>query len=81
VPAENPFEKEPFGPVDFGRLIFLFAVLIALLAFLGLYVYFAFSVRDEQSWARIKDVFQVILPTLTGFLGTAVAFYFGKPNK
>ena len=77
----NPFEKEPFGVVDLGRLIFTFVVLFALLGFLGFYCYAAMSTKDQEIWARIKDAFQVILPVVTGVLGTVVAFYFGKPKS
>jgi hypothetical protein len=78
VPAKNPFQREPFGLIDWGRLLFAFIVLLALLLFLGFYFYFSVTVNSKESWDRIKDASQVILPVITGTLGTVVAFYFGK---
>jgi len=77
----NPFEKERAGVVDVGRLLFAFILLFALLGFLGSYFYLAVHTKDADSWARIKDASQVILPTVTGLLGTVVAFYFAKQGK
>ena len=53
-------------------------MLFALLGFLGFYFYLSIAAKDTASWERIKEAFQVILPTITGTLGTVVAFYFGK---
>jgi hypothetical protein len=85
VTENSPFESEPFretpvNVIDWGRLIFTFVLLFALLGFLATYVYLSISTKGED-WGRIKDAFQVILPTLTGILGTAVVFYFGKPHR
>jgi hypothetical protein len=81
VPLESePFEEKSVSVIDWGRLIFTFIVLISLLGFLGLYFYFAVITTDKEAWTRIKDAFQVILPVVTGILGTVVAFYFGKPK-
>ncbi len=79
--VSSPFEREPFGVIDVGRLIFTFVVLAALLAFLGAYFYLSVTTVDKEAWTRIKDAFQVILPVVTGILGTVVAFYFGKPKS
>jgi hypothetical protein len=76
----EPFQETPVTIIDWGRLIFTFVILFALLGFLGFYVYLSVTTKGED-WERIKDAFQVILPTLTGILGTAVAFYFGKPSQ
>jgi len=76
----DPFEEKSVNVIDWGRLIFTFILLFALLAFLGTYVYLSVT-RSGDDRTRIKDAFQVILPTLTGLLGTAVVFYFGKPGK
>jgi hypothetical protein len=81
VASDNPFEKEPVGVIDVGRLIFTFIVLFALLAFLGLHLYYAVTAKDQETWARVKDASQVILPIVTGILGTVVAFYFGKSKN
>ncbi len=81
MPPANPFDKEPAGVIDVGRLVFTFIVLFALLGFLVVYFYFAVVTVDKEAWTRIKDAFQVILPVVTGILGTVVAFYFGKPKN
>jgi hypothetical protein len=81
VPARNPFQKEPFGVVDWGRLVFAFVLLFALILYLGFYFYFAATTPSKESWDRIKDAGQVICPVITGILGTVVAFYFGKPKR
>jgi purine-cytosine permease-like protein len=77
---QDPFEEKSVNVIDWGRLIFTFVLLFALLGFLCLYVYLSATTKGED-WTRIKDAFQVILPILTGVLGTAVVFYFGKPGK
>ena len=86
MPLDNPFEKEPVGVIDLGRLVFTFLVLIALLGsdcsvgFPRCLFLLAVTTGDKETWIRIKDAFQVILPVVTGILGTVVAFYFGKPK-
>jgi hypothetical protein len=79
--VDNPDEyiqQSPVSFIDWGRLIFAFTILFAMLGFLGFYFYLSVFTKDADAWARIKDAFQVILPTVTGVLGTVVAFYFGK---
>ena len=75
------FGKTPVNVIDWGRLLFAFILLFALLGFLGFYLYFSVTARDADSWSRIKDAFQVILPVIAGTLGTVVAFYFGKARN
>jgi hypothetical protein len=75
------FERIPVNVIDWGRLLFAFILLFALLGFLGSYFYFSVTTKDPGSWDRIKEAFQVILPTITGTLGTVVAFYFGKATS
>jgi hypothetical protein len=74
------FQEKPVNVIDWGRLIFTFVVLFSLLGFLAVYIYLEATTKGDD-WTRIKDAFQVILPTLTGILGTAVVFYFGKLGK
>jgi uncharacterized membrane protein YsdA (DUF1294 family) len=76
-----PFKKTQTGIIDWGRLLFAFILLLALIAFLGLYLYLSVTTKDSESWNRIKESFQVILPAVTGFLGTVVGFYFSKSRE
>jgi hypothetical protein len=74
------FERIPVNVIDWGRLLFAFILLLTLIGFLGAYFYLSVT-SSKESWDRIKDAFQVILPTITGTLGTVVAFYFGKARE
>ena len=62
-------------------LNFTFVLLLALLILVGIYLFAALTVKEPETWTRTKDAFQVILPVVTGLLGTVVAFYFGKPKS
>ena len=68
-------------PEDWVRIFVTCLFSAALVAFLGLYLYYSVSISDKESWARVKEAFGVILPALTGTLGTVIGFYFGKGSK
>jgi len=72
------FISTPVPPEDWLRIVVTLLFSVALVAFLGLYLYFAVTVRDNDMWARTKEAFSVILPAVTGTLGTVIGFYFGK---
>jgi hypothetical protein len=43
-------------------------------------VYVAFAnVGDPQKWGNTKQLLDVLIPTESALLGTAVAFFFGLP--
>jgi hypothetical protein len=80
--AVNPpefFTTTPLPPEDKLGLAWLFS--IAFLLFLAIYLYEAITLRDNDSWTRVKEAFGVVLPALTGTLGTVIGFYFGNRNK
>ena len=54
---------------------------ITFIAFLVLYLSAAFFVPSDAGWTRMKEAFGVILPALTGTLGTVIGFYFGNRNQ
>jgi len=80
MPVNPPplFTSTPVPPEDWLRIVVTLLFSVALVGFLGLYLYFAVTVRDSDMWARTKEAFSVILPALTGTQGTVIGFYFGK---
>ncbi len=60
-------------------ITWLFAV--TFVVFLVVYLCAAFAIQSDAAWSRAKDAFGVILPALTGTLGTVIGFYFGNPKK
>jgi len=80
----GPFELEKTDPVhaeDWLRITITLLFSVALIAFLGLYLFFAVHIQGNGTWAQTKEAFAVILPALTGTLGTVIGFYFGNRNK
>lgn len=71
------FTATPVQPEDRLRFAVTLLFSIAFILALGVYLYAAFATSDN-AWARIKEAFGVILPALTGSLGTALGFYFGN---
>jgi type II secretory pathway component PulF len=45
------------------------------------YLYDAATIAQDAVWSRTKEAFAVILPALTGILGTVIGFYFGKGSR
>ena len=62
--------KEKTARVIAAGLIFIVLLVIT----------FQFSVtllvEDEQKYSRLSDVFNVVFPVITGFLGSAISYYF-----
>ena len=77
----GPFSGIPTPPEDWLRIVVTLLFSIALVAFLGFYLYSAVTIGSDPTWQRIKEAFGVILPALTGTLGTVIGFYFGNRNK
>lgn len=49
---------------------------LAMLSLLGLVVGFALAASLTPSWSSAKDAILIVLPTVSGFVGFAVGFYF-----
>jgi hypothetical protein len=74
----GPFTAHPVQPEDWLRIVVTLLFSLALIAFLGVYLYEAATVQAKDTWDRLKEAFGVVLPALTGTLGTVIGFYFGK---
>ena len=71
--GEKPYSAEKQR--DYVRL----TVTVGLLAIFGYLVIFA-SVESASwpaHWAQAKEMLQIILPAITGIIGTVIGFYFG----
>jgi hypothetical protein len=68
-------------PEDWLRIFITLLFSLALVIFLGVYLYDAVTIQGDKTWAQAKEAFGVILPALTGILGTVIGFYFGNRNK
>ncbi len=77
----GPFSGIPTPPEDWLRIIITLLFSLALVAFLAIYLYSAIAITNEPTWQRVKESFGVILPALTGTLGTVIGFYFGNRNR
>lgn len=69
---------KPYSPErqrDYVRLV----VTCGLLLILGYLVVFATveSASYPSHWAQTKEMLQIIMPALTGIIGTVIGFYFG----
>ena len=57
----------------------MFVTLGLLASFLGLIVWACReSVNSVVLWTQTKDMLQIILPALSGLLGSVIGFYFGS---
>jgi len=77
----GPFSGSPTPPEDWMRIVVTLLFSLALVAFLAFYLYESVTIVSEGNWQRIKEAFGVVLPALTGTLGTVIGFYFGNRNK
>jgi uncharacterized membrane protein HdeD (DUF308 family) len=53
-----------------GALTILIAVAAAVAAF-----------GSKEHWEETKEMLQILLPAVTGLLGSAIGFYFGAQSK
>ena len=78
---ENPEQRlySPERQRDYVRL----TVTVGLLAIFGYLVVFATfeSASWPQHWQQAKEMLQIILPAITGIIGTVIGFYFGSANR
>jgi hypothetical protein len=77
----GPFSGIPIPPEDWLRMFVTVLFSVALVTFLGVYLYDAVTIQGNGTWAQAKEAFGVILPALTGTLGTVIGFYFGNRTK
>jgi hypothetical protein len=75
------FSTSPVPPEDKLRIGITWLFSAVFVIFLLIYLYAALTVRSDADWTRIKEAYGVILPALTGTLGTVIGFYFGNRNK
>ena len=78
-PADEQPEQTPYSPEkqrDYVRL----TVTVGLLAIFGYLVVFASieSTSWPAHWQQTKEMLQIILPAITGIIGTVIGFYFGS---
>ena len=73
-PGEKPYSSEKQH--DYVRL----TVTVGLLAIFGYLVVFASveSTSWPSHWQQAKEMLQIILPAITGIIGTVIGFYFGS---
>ena len=94
MPDNNPFQdigpQAPFSakgsqegvqPADWLRIAVTLLFSGALVVFLGVFLYDAVTIQGSGTWTQTKEAFGVILPALTGTLGTVIGFYFGSKDK
>lgn len=74
IPGQKPYSPEKQR--DYVRL----TVTIGLLVILGYLVVFASieSASWPAHWQQTKEMLQIILPAITGIIGTVIGFYFGS---
>ncbi len=75
--SEEPYSGEKQR--DYVRL----TVTVGLLAIFGYLVVFA-SVESTSwpvHWQQTKEMLQIILPAITGIIGTVIGFYFGSTTN
>ncbi len=78
APSVTVADTQKYAPErqrDVVRLI----VTCGLLCILGYLVVFATieSASYPSHWAQTKELLQILLPALTGIIGTVIGFYFG----
>ena len=72
------FQLRPYIPArqhDWVRTI----VTVGLLAALGGIIFWACrqSISPAAQWSQTKEMLQILLPAITGLLGSVIGFYFG----
>jgi hypothetical protein len=81
TPFEPKGKPERSKPEDWLRFIVTLLFSGALVVFLGVFLYDAVAIQGDKTWTQAKEAFGIILPALTGTLGTVIGFYFGNKDK
>ena len=79
TPSPQPAAIKPYEPERQRDIVRMFVTLGLLASFLGL-IFWACreSVTSAVVWTQTKDMMQIILPALSGLLGSVIGFYFGS---
>jgi hypothetical protein len=81
TPFEPKGPPERSKPEDWLRFVVTLLFSVALVIFLGVFLYDAVKIEGPDTWRQTKEAFGIILPALTGTLGTVIGFYFGNKDK
>jgi hypothetical protein len=81
TPFEAKGKPERSKPEDWLRFMVTLLFSSALVIFLGVFLYDAVKIQGPGTWTQTKEAFGIILPALTGTLGTVIGFYFGNKDK
>jgi hypothetical protein len=81
APFEAKGPPESVQPADWLRIVVTLLFSGALVIFLGVFLYDAVTIQGPGTWTQTKEAFGIILPALTGTLGTVIGFYFGNKDK
>jgi hypothetical protein len=81
APFEAKGKPEPSERADKLRVGITWLFSVALVIFLGVFLYDAVTIQGSGTWTQAKEAFGIILPALTGTLGTVIGFYFGSKDK
>ncbi|HKF48077.1 MAG TPA: hypothetical protein VKB38_12020 [Terracidiphilus sp.] len=81
VTPPSAFTATPVPPEDWLRFIVTLLFSVALVIFLAVFLYAAFKITGDHTWTQAKEAFGLILPALTGTLGTVLGFYFGNRKQ
>ena len=80
-PPPSLFKTSRLPPEDWLRIVVTLLFSVALVVFLGVFLYDAVTIQGNGTWSQTKEAFAVILPALTGTLGTVIGFYFGNRKQ
>lgn len=79
---EPGFRLLPYNPEpqrDYVRAIITIVLVVAFLALLADACVASFAAKEH--WEQTKEMLQILLPALTGLLGSALGFYFGAKSR
>lgn len=78
APVLVPYNPDPLREIIRGLVTL--ATASAFLIVVWFYLHQA-SVGSPESWTRMKEAMQSVLPAVTSVLGTALGFYFGSQKR
>src|SRR5262249_11457223 len=82
-PRGRPSRSYRLDPIEKGRDIVRLIVTVGLLLIYA-YVVLLASSRSQSSqdrWNQTKEMLQIILPALSGLIGSVIGFYFGSKGR
>ena len=78
VKPPSLFNTSPVPQEDWLRFIVTILFSLALVTFLAVFLYASFAITGPDTWKQAKEAFGLVLPPVTGTLGTVLGFYFGN---